>query len=154
LDQAFWYTLLAPGWCRDNVAKDASDFVISNGGTAAAAKLAGIAASADAYAAVLLNTPGAVDPIPFTDVQLRYMYSTPSSTDFYEAFVRDLRDYEVNNHKLWGLLAEACSDERDITAHIEKRVKSMTPQQRLSLPGNDLLNDNMRYSQSTIGSLV
>ena len=21
LDQAFWYTLLAPGWCRDNVAK-------------------------------------------------------------------------------------------------------------------------------------
>ena len=40
LDQAFWYTLLAPGWSRDNVAKDAFDFVISNGGTDAAAKLA------------------------------------------------------------------------------------------------------------------
>jgi hypothetical protein len=36
-DQAFRYTLLAPGWCSDNIAKGASDFVISNGGTAAAA---------------------------------------------------------------------------------------------------------------------
>lgn len=85
LDRALWLTLLDPAWCLDNVAHDACVLSIAAGNSVAVSKLAGITASNQASADVIAQVMGAVNPVPYSNLQLTPSSTMPSKYERYTA---------------------------------------------------------------------